>query len=284
MVPTVIDRFRAAMKNGRQYDPITKQEIGMKGEIENDDYTYSRHGNVVQIEKGVYLRTPVPAEKERPWWPKEFDEMIKNPPENLIILKTRSAAYSGRILEATPQFQKLAAENNFKFISDSSPHDVRMFLINHAKRVITLWGGGGTIHSHLWGGGVRPRSEGVQLIDVILLIHPGYDWEFDGFYRTPLKSGGVDAMKTRMFTQGNLTTFLSPPNQYDQWSEAAFCFAYAWTKMIRIDDINKMKKEHMFISDEEKQRDLGPHCRDRMMEKVVGKRWKSTWEFKPPAQ
>lgn len=291
MVPTVVERFQAAMRNGRKVPGSKDGEANVNGEIppkgvaDPVDYVWSSHGNVKEIAPGTFLRTPVPAEKERPWWPKEYDALVEHPPENLIIIKTLSGAYSGRMFEATPYFQKLASENGFKFVSDSAPHDVRMYLINHAKRLVTLWGGGGTVHSHLWGGGVKKLSaeenQKIRTLDVILLIHPGYDWEFGGFYEIPLRSSGIDVMKQRRSIQGNLSTFLCPPNEHDQWSEAAFAFGFAWTKMIQIDNINKLKKEHLFITDDEKKRDIGPHCKDRVLPNMIGPRWKSKWEFNP---
>ena len=49
--------------------------------------------------------------------------------------------------------------------------------------------------------------------------------------------------------------------------------------MILISDLNKLTDNHVVITDEEKNRDLGPPCRKRKMTDLAGQRRKTEFEF-----
>jgi hypothetical protein len=267
MVPEVVRRMRGAMALGRagNWTAPPKVPTAPPGE---------------EIEPGVVVRRPVDWSRERPWWDPKYDDLMRNPPENLIIMKSIEGAYSGRMYKADAGFDALLQRLGYVYLSDTSPYDVRMYLMNHAKRLITMWGGGASAQSHLWGGGVGPREPGPRFLDVILMVHPEYRWEFDGFYGEPMRTRGV-RLRTRNITQRGVTVFIGPPNPANNISEAAQSFVYAWTKMVFADTLALVHEDHLRISDDEKARDWSPYCAWEPFEQVAGKKWMSQWVYKP---
>lgn len=256
-------------------------------------------------------RDPLLDELLRP--PPSIDDLLRSPPENIVLMKTGANANSGArgVYPFSLSFQLVLRRLNYTILSDVLPIDLRMYFINHARRLITNWGGAATAVQGMFSGNVpaafntpnrwnnwtkREPDPKNRTLDVIMFMPPAYAGlkEYLWWYEVPLHHHHpgahvrdpvtnttrwvkhVDDIRKRV--QNGIVVELAPPG-LDTFAEFAFSSPHSFFKLVRANTLDDVREEHLVISDEEKEMNLGPTCRDRVVtpsetELDRRKRWK----------
>ena len=213
-----------------------------------------------------------------PWWPAEYDGLVMDPPEKVMILKTKRAqASKDRTYDIdNATFQETVRRNGFVLLPDYLNGDLRMYFFNHARTIAVNWGAGLTVLAHMFGGGVVSASTS-KPVDLIVLYHPNYKHEWQSMQNELLALRGVKN-DLREFVEGGVKVRIEPPNS-SPWG-----VQNVYTKIVLLEQIGDLRDSHLRITDAQRAiaDDPNNQCRPLRDDEVLWPRAPTGYEFLPP--